>query len=159
MTPEAGLFNGDHQLEVRQTVAASLPEVFAFFADAGNLQRLTSPELDFSIVTPLPIKMHVGALIEYRLKLYGVPFLWKTLISRWDPPYCFVDEQLNGPYRLWVHTHCFTETDEGTEIHDHVRYRLPIWPLGESALPLVKVQLDKIFAYRRQVIDEIFNSG
>ena len=158
MTQATRILNSDHRLEVRQTVAATLPEVFAFFSDAGNLQRLTSPELDFSIVTPLPIKMHVGTLIEYRLKLYGMPFLWKTLISRWEPPHCFVDEQLKGPYRLWVHTHRFTETDEGTEIHDHVRYRLPVWPLGESALPLVKVQLDKIFAYRRQVIDDLFNS-
>lgn len=99
--------------------------------------------------------MEVGALIDYRLKLYGVGFDWQTLISRWEPPGCFVDEQLRGPYRSWVHTHTFREEDGGTMVEDEVCYRLPLWPLGAMAQPAVHRQLQRIFAFRQEAIRKI----
>ncbi len=148
--------SGAHDLHRTQLIPRGIDEVFAFFADAGNLERITPPELRFRIVTPLPIELREGALIEYRLSLWGVPFGWRTRISRWQPTAMFVDEQLRGPYREWVHTHTFTAEAGGTRMRDHVRYRLPLYPLGELALPLVRRQVEHIFDYRATVIAEVF---
>ena len=93
-----------------------------------------------------------GTLIDYRLRLFGVPFGWQTRIAIWNPPHEFVDEQLRGPYRLWVHTHRFRTENLVTHMEDEVRYRLPYFPLGEAAYPLVRWQLQRIFAFRRQAI-------
>jgi ligand-binding SRPBCC domain-containing protein len=147
------------QLEVSLTVKYPREDVFGFFAEAGNLERLTPPELRFRILTPQPMTMYAGALIDYRLKLFGVPFAWQTLISRWEPPACFVDEQLRGPYRKWVHTHLFREVAGGTEIIDRVVYQLPLGPLGRLVGLPVASQLRRIFSYRQQVLKEIFAAG
>jgi ligand-binding SRPBCC domain-containing protein len=100
----------------------------------------------------MPLEMRLGALLDYRLSLFGVPFRWHTQITKWDPPNRFVDEQLRGPYARWVHTHTFTETERGTLIDDHVLYRLPLSPLGEMAFPIVRRQLARIFSYRQEAV-------
>ncbi len=141
-----------HRLHRSQFLPLPRATVFPFFADAGNLQRITPPELNFRFVTRLPIEMREGALIDYRLRLFGVPFGWRTRIAAWKPDDLFVDEQLRGPYRLWVHTHTFREVEGGTEMEDEVRWELPLRPFGELAYPVVKRQLDRIFDYREQAI-------
>jgi ligand-binding SRPBCC domain-containing protein len=127
-------------------------QVFAFFADATNLQRITPPELGFEIVTPLPIHLHEGTRLEYRLHLFGIPFAWQSEIRRWHPPEEFVDTQLRGPYKHWVHTHRFWEEHGATIIEDEVQYALPYWPLGELVYLPVRLQLARIFRYRQQAI-------
>lgn len=127
------------------------PEVFAFFADAANLERITPPELEFRIATPLPIDMHAGALIDYRLRLFGVPIRWRTRITEWEPPAHFVDEQLRGPYNVWIHRHRCVPLHGGTLMLDDVRYGLPFSPLGELAHPRVRLELRRTsgFVQRR----------
>lgn len=135
-------------------VPRPLSEVFPFFASAANLEALTPPWLRFEIVTPLPIAMREGALIDYRIKLYGVPMRWRTLISAWEPPHRFVDEQIKGPYAVWHHEHTFTERDGGTLLEDHVHFRSP---LGFLTHPLfIRRQLAQIFDFRHQIIAEKF---
>lgn len=141
-------------LATEQYFPRSIGEVFPFFADAGNLERITPPILRFRIVTPLPIEMRQGALIDYRLRLRGVPMRWRTRISVWEPPHRFVDEQVRGPYRLWRHTHTFEERDGGTLCRDVVEYRVPLDALVHG--PLVGPDLARIFAFRRQALDEVF---
>jgi ligand-binding SRPBCC domain-containing protein len=151
--------HGEHVLSIRGFVPRPRGEVFAFFAAAENLERITPAQLRFEMITPVPIEMHAGTLIEYRLRLFGVPIYWKTRIAVWNPDTQFVDEQLKGPYAQWIHTHSFRDVEGGTEVADTVRYRLPLFPFGEAALPLVRMQLNRIFAYRTQRIDELLGSS
>lgn len=139
-----------HTLARRQRLARPPEEVFDFFADAGNLEAITPPSLSFRIVTPRPIAMGAGALIEYRLRVRGVPLMWLTRIDTWEPPQRFVDVQLAGPYALWHHTHAFEALEDGsTLMHDVVRYALPFWPVGELAhRAIVARELRAIFDFR-----------
>ncbi len=146
-----------HSLDTTLFLPHPRPQVFSFFAAAENLERISPPELQFRIVTPRPIVIRKGTLIDYKLQLFGIPFGWRTRIAEWDPPVTFVDEQLKGPYALWVHTHTFEEKDGGTLIRDHVEYRLPLSPLGDIAYPLVRLQLRRIFAYREEAVRRMVN--
>lgn len=137
-------------------IDSPIERVFDFFSRAENLQELTPPELDFEIVTPLPIEMAEGTLIDYRLRLQGIPFGWRTRISEWDPPYAFTDEQLRGPYRTWIHRHTFEAVGERVRMTDEVRYRLPLEPAGALALPFVRRRLRQIFTYRARQLQRVF---
>lgn len=152
------------EYELRRVQRLPLPpaDVFDFFADARNLEAITPPILRFRVVTPGVIDMRTGTLIDYRLKLFGVPFGWRTIIEDYDPPRKFIDRQLRGPYTLWRHTHSFVPVvDEdgrpvATEMTDVVRYRLPLGPLGALAHRLfVRRTLDEIFDYRSRTIERL----
>ena len=147
-----------YELVRSQRVAAPRPEVFAFFADAANLSEMTPPALGFEILTPQPIEMHPGTRIDYRITLHHVPMTWHTLIEDFVPSERFVDVQVKGPYKLWHHTHTFRDAaGGGTELGDHVRYELPLGPLGALAHAIaVKRQLRQIFDYRARVMRERF---
>jgi ligand-binding SRPBCC domain-containing protein len=138
-------------------VPRSPDQVFPFFADARNLELLTPPWLRFEIQTPGPIDLKVGTLIDYRLRLHGLPVRWRTRIARYEPPHAFADEQLRGPYTVWHHTHTFTPCDGGTVLGDHVVMR----PKGGLLAPLVmnafvRRDVQRIFEYRANVMTELF---
>ncbi|HQZ95034.1 MAG TPA: SRPBCC family protein [Pyrinomonadaceae bacterium] len=149
----------EHVLTRKQTLYLPIKEVFDFFADAGNLERITPPELNFQIITPQPIDIYQSTLIDYKLKIRGISVKWRTEISVWEPPFRFIDQQLRGPYRQWIHTHTFTElSPTQTLMEDEVRYRLPFEPLGDLAHFFVKSELAYIFDYRQKVVTEILTS-
>ncbi len=140
-------------LRTRQCFEAPLETVFAFFADAANLESITPPWLRFRIETPLPIEMRKGTLIDYRLRLYGIPIRWRTEICDWQPPVLFADRQLQGPYRQWHHTHTFEEFRGGTLMTDVVEYSVPGGRLVNRLM--VEPQLRRVFGYRRQHLAEL----
>ena len=136
-------------LERAQLLPGHPDEVFGFFADAFNLEAITPPWLRFRVVTPRPIAMAEGALIEYRLALHRVPVRWLTRIETWEPGRRFVDVQVKGPYRLWHHSHTFEPAGKGTLVRDRVRYALPLGPLGRLAhAGFVRRDLERIFDFR-----------
>ncbi len=142
-----------HLLEQTQIIERSLPDTFGFFSDAFNLEKITPEFLRFKILTPRPLAMKAGAIIEYSLSLFGIPFKWKTLIEQWEPGVKFVDRQLKGPYALWVHTHTFEAVRaDQTLMKDRVEYQIPLGFLGEIAHTLfVRKTLEVIFAHRADV--------
>ena len=146
----------DHLLRATLRLAVPRTRVFAFFADAENLARITSPELAFTIRTPRPIILREGALIDYTIGLHGLPMRWRTRIVSWRPEEEFVDEQLRGPYASWRHRHTFRDDGAGgTIIDDEVRYRLPLGALGNLAHPFVRIQLRRIFTYRTETVKRL----
>lgn len=150
-----------HVMPYLLTTATWLPlpveRVFAFFADAGNLDRITPRWLHFRIETPPPISMAPGAVIDYRLRLHGIPLRWRTEITQWNPPSGFVDEQRRGPYRWWIHTHAFEPREDGTEMTDEVDYE----PRGGALVHalLVAPDLTRIFRYRHRALREALGVG
>lgn len=143
---------------LRCTLHLNLPrkQVFAFFADAANLARITPSELDFEIRTPMPIEMREGTLIDYTIGLHGIPMRWRTRITRWVDGVEFEDEQLRGPYAQWIHRHRFRDDGRGgTIIDDEVRYRLPFGMLGDVVHVLVRRQLNRIFTHRSSRVREL----
>lgn len=145
----------DLALERTQTVERPLEEAFAFFADPRNLEAITPSWLGFRIVEA-PAELRQGSLLRYRLQLFGIPLGWRTEIAAWSPPRTFTDIQLSGPYPLWEHTHRLTPLGATTtEIHDHVRYRVPGGPLAPLVAPLVRVCLDRIFDFRSARMGEL----
>jgi ligand-binding SRPBCC domain-containing protein len=146
-----------HRLERSQRIPGRRDEVFAFFADALNLEAITPPFLHFRILSPLPIEMRPGARIDYALSLGGVPLKWRTRITEWEPGVHFVDEQESGPYALWRHTHRFEDQGSSTLMRDLVDYAEPLGPLGQVAHVLfVERALDRIFDFRRDAIRRRF---
>ena len=146
-----------HTFEAHQWVSSPIDQTFEFFADAANLEAITPPFLNFRILTKLPVEMRVGARIDYRIALYGLPMTWKTNIDQWQSGRSFIDRQLSGPYAQWIHLHTFEPSQGGTQLYDRVRYALPMDPLSRPAHPLfVRPTIERIFAHRRKVIAERF---
>ncbi len=149
----------EYVLERRQIIERPREEVFEFFADAGNLERITPPELNFKIISPQPIDIKKGAFIDYKLRLRGIPITWKTEITQWNQPHDFVDTALKSPYKQWIHLHTFETGARGeTIMKDRVRYRLPLEPFGDLAHWFVRRELDYIFDYRQKIVAEILQS-
>lgn len=144
----------------QQLVPAPIGEVFGYFSRPENLAELTPPDLGFVIHTPPPVAMKQGALIDYTIRLLGIPVRWTTLITSCEPGRSFVDEQLKGPYSFWRHSHFFEEYPGGTLVRDEVQYALPFGPLGTLVHRLaVKRRLAAIFDYRASVIGRVFGNA
>jgi ligand-binding SRPBCC domain-containing protein len=136
-------------LHAETWVSQPRAEVFPFFADAANLQRLTPDWLHFSIRTPQPIAMREGARIEYRISLRGIPMTWVTDIAAYRPPDMFIDEQRRGPYRTWIHTHRFVDRDNGTLLVDDVEFDM----IGARIVgPFIARDLRRIFTHRHEAL-------
>jgi ligand-binding SRPBCC domain-containing protein len=131
-------------------------QVFAFFANPRNLDRLTPPWLRFEILTQDPIEMRAGTRLDYKLRIHGVPIRWQSEITVWEPPLRFVDRQTRGPYRSWLHTHVFFSHQGGTVVVDFVRYAAP----GGSVVQrlLVAPDLQRIFSYRHEILQKLFDA-
>lgn len=158
-----------YELRTEQTFPRPIEEVFAFFADAGNLARITPEWLEFQIQTPLPLEMRAGALIDYTIKLRGIPIEWRSEITHWAPPHLFIDTQVRGPYEVWTHEHRFTvvearggggggagagELAAAVMMTDTVRYQPPMAALTWKSF--VGPEVERIFRFREQAMREIF---
>ena len=146
-----------HVLHTEQRIARPLNEVFEFFSSASNLERITPPWLNFSILGTEPASVSPGTVIPYRLRLHGIPMIWVSQIEEFEPGRHFVDRQLVGPYKLWVHRHEFTADGDSTLIRDEVRYALPLGRIGDLARRLFVLRdLERVFEHRHTTIETLF---
>ena len=147
-----------HFLEFKTQLYRPMQEVFEFFSNAENLNKVTPPEVSFSMLTPMPVKMQVGTLIDYRIKLSGIPFFWRTQISLWEPNESrFVDEQVKGPYVFWRHEHTFEDKGGYILMTDRLHYLSPGWflePLIDKFF--IRPRIEKIWGYRDQQFKTLF---
>lgn len=149
-----------YTLEWEMTLPVSVQEAFAVFENPSNLGRVTPAWLHFRITSPEPIHIRAGVEIRYQIAWLGIPMKWRTIITEYEPPFYFVDEQAKGPYRLWRHHHSLWPTEEGTVIRDRVEYALPFGWLGRLAhWLLVRRQLYRIFAYRQTAMEELIRAA
>lgn len=146
----------DARLVCETQVPRPRSDVFPFFSDCRNLGKLTPRDLSFSILTPEPIVMATGLVIDYRIKLGGLPFQWQSEITAWDPPHRFVDEQRKGPYRKWIHEHRFVDEGNTTRIIDRVDFRSPGGRLAHALF--INRKVEEIFRYRTKVLGSLFTS-
>ena len=144
----------EFRIEDTQWIGRPIAEVFGFFGDPANLERLTPPWLDFRVLDCSTEQIEEGSLIDYQLRLHGIPIRWRSLISAWEPTKRFVDEQVRGPYRTWHHTHTFEEVEGGVQVSDHVRYA--VWGGALVNRLFVRRDIEKIFDYRTQALAEVF---
>ena len=149
-----------YTLESNQFINKPIEEVFQFFSKPENLSVITPAKLGFKILSPNPIKMEVGRLIDYNIYLMGIPIHWRTLITDYEPPNMFVDQQIKGPYAMWHHTHTFHKVKGGVEIKDRIVYSIPFGFLGQLLNYLwIKRDLNNIFLHRKKVIDKLFENN
>jgi len=153
--PRSGRRPDVHSFASEQIVRAPLDDVFAFFSDGRNLARLTPPDMHLR-TPPEPVPMRKGTTIDYTMRVRGFGLKWRALIVDWRPGVRFVDVQLRGPYLWWRHTHEFERKDSGVVVRDRIDYALPFAPLSNIALPAVRRDIEKAFAYRRRAIEELF---
>lgn len=146
-----------HTFKKVTIIKKDIKEVFGFFSKAENLNKLTPPALGFNITTPLPIKMQKGTIIDYKIKLNGFRMNWRSEISKWEPPHCFEDTQLKGPYKIWIHEHRFEDLQGSTRMTDTINYLSPGWIF--EFIPhkfFVKKKVESIFEYREKILKELF---
>lgn len=144
-----------HQLHRTTWLPIPVEKAFQFFCDPVNLQKITPPELDFSLREQFSGQMGEGVEIAYRMRLWGVPITWQSRIEDWRPNQSFTDTALKSPYRLWHHRHFLVPDRDGTTMIDLVNYALPVWPFGELAHPIVRRQLRRIFDYRETTVQQL----
>lgn len=147
-------------MQREQRLGGAPCDVFGFFAEARNLEAITPPFLGFRVITPEPLAMGVGTLIQYRLRLHGVPVSWLTSIQAWEPPHRFVDVQVRGPYALWHHVHAFAPAPgDATVMRDTVTYAIGFGPLGELARRLLVARdLERIFDHRAAAVPALLTA-
>ena len=155
MSVEISRFENEFRLTANITLPQKLDRIFSYFSSAKNLEHITPAFLRFKVTTPEEIAMSSGTIINYDLRIHGVPIRWTTLISLWEPPYRFVDEQLRGPYRYWIHQHTFEEVAGGVLVKDFVRYQV----FGGSLVHdlFVKRDVMKIFMFRQEKLLALFS--
>ena len=148
-----------YNLKFEQFIDLPIHDVFSFFSKPENLSLITPSRLKFNILTPRPIIMEEGQLIDYTLTImYCLNIRWTTLITKYSKPNIFIDQQLKGPYSLWHHTHTFKEKDGGTLITDQVVYGVPFGVIGRLLhLIYIKHDLKSIFRYRYKILNHIFS--
>ncbi|MBN1223226.1 MAG: SRPBCC family protein [Candidatus Aminicenantes bacterium] len=148
------------KLKRESFVPASIETVFDFFSRAENLDRITPPWLHFQIRTPAPVKMEKGTIIDYALRLHGIPMKWRSQITEWEAPLRFVDVQIRGPYTRWRHSHRFERRGAGTVMTDDVEYIVP-GGIAECFIHflLVRRDLKRIFNYREAIMSNTFGKG
>ena len=143
-----------HTFYAEQLILRDREEVFPFFADAGNLQLITPPWLNFEVLTPKPIQMRAGVKIDYRLRIRGFPVRWQSEITIWKPPFEFMDEQRRGPYRQWIHRHTFEQVEGGTLCRDEIKYSV----FGGALINrlFVRRDVERIFRFRQEALQKQF---
>lgn len=147
---------GFYLLEAECEISRPVDEVFELFSDAFKLESITPPWLNFHVITPAPIEMQVGTLIDYQLRMYGIPMRWQSEITVWEPGMRFVDEQVRGPYKCWHHEHGFKQVGDKTIVSDKVEYGVPGGSLVHNLF--VRKNVETIFKYRTEKLLELFSS-
>lgn len=149
-----------YQKKTAQKIPISLDKAWEFLSSPHNLQLITPEHMGFKIINGVSPedKMFSGQIIAYKISpVKGLRMEWVTEITHVSDKHYFIDEQRFGPYSFWHHLHQLTPIEGGVLMEDTVHYKIPFGPIGRMVHALfIKNQLEEIFQYRQNKIEEIF---
>ncbi|MEZ5305957.1 MAG: SRPBCC family protein [Pyrinomonadaceae bacterium] len=141
---------------LKESFIKAKPEVvFGFHELPDAFERLVPPWENVRIIQKAEISK-IGSKAILEQTLFGLfRQKWVAEHTVYEPPHLFVDVQVSGPFKVWMHHHRFVEFEGGTFLRDEIEFDPGFSIIGElGAKLLILPKIEKMFAYRHEVTRE-----